>query len=76
MISTLIKESSPKLLKSPQKNLEIKLQALQPILLKEFKKVQLKESLLEFNNKKDKEDWIGFLNNHKSKLIKYIIQLI
>jgi hypothetical protein len=73
MISTLIKESFLKLLKSLQKNLEIKLQALQPILLKEFKKVQLKEFLLEFNNKKDKEDWIGFQSNHKSKLIKYII---
>jgi hypothetical protein len=56
MTSTLIKESSPKLLKFPLRNFETKLQALPHISSKEFKRVQLKESHLEFNNKKDKED--------------------
>jgi hypothetical protein len=70
MISILIKEFFLKLLKFQLKNLETKLQDSLHILLKEFKKVQSKEFLSEFKNKKEKEDWIGFPNNLKSKLIR------
>jgi hypothetical protein len=70
MISILIKEFFLKLLKFQLKNSETKLQDSLHILLKEFKKVQSKESHLEFKNKKEKEDWIGSQNNLKSKPIK------